>query len=71
MSMVMGSLTGRMGDRSILPVKLPVTISTMLNFDRDCDGDRHGVGMCKHTLIEQRPKRSGGGGEKDSQASNT
>ena len=36
-------VTGRMGDRPILPVKLPVI---MLNFD----GDGHGVGTCKHTL---------------------
>ena len=29
--MVTGSLTGQMGDRPILPVKLPVTIDIMLN----------------------------------------
>ena len=34
-----------MGLSPILPVKLQVTISTMLNFDGHCDGD--GVGMCK------------------------
>ena len=48
--MVTGSLTGRMGDTSILPVKLPITISTMLNFDGHCDGDGDGVGTCKHTF---------------------
>ena len=37
--MVMVSLTGRMSDRLILPVKLPVTIDVMLNFDRDRDSD--------------------------------
>ena len=39
-----------MGPVPILPVKLPVTISTMLKFDRHCHGDGNGVGMCKHTL---------------------
>ena len=52
MSMVMDSLTGRMGDRPILPVKLPITISTMLNFDGNCYGDRDGVWMCKQTLSD-------------------
>ena len=39
-------VTGRMGSRPILPVRQPVTIDIMLNFDGDghCDGD--GVGMC-------------------------
>ena len=37
-------LTGRMGMEPILPVKQPVTIDTMLNFDGD------GVGMCKQAL---------------------
>ena len=37
-----------MGLEAILPVKLPVTISTMLNIDGDCDGD--GVGTCKQTI---------------------
>ena len=41
-------LTGRIGQSPILPVKLPVTINTMFNFDVHCDGD--GVGRCKHTL---------------------
>ena len=41
---------GRMGVQPILPVKVPVTIGTMLNFDGDCDGDGHGVGTCKHSL---------------------
>ena len=52
MSMVTGNLTGRMGDRSILPVKLPVTIDIMFNFDRHCDGDGNGNGVrtCKHTF---------------------
>ena len=41
---------GRMGLEPILPVKVPATIGTMLNFDGDCDGDRHGVGTCKHSF---------------------
>ena len=50
MSMVMGSLTGRMDVSPILPVKLLITISIMLNFDRHCDGDEDGVITCKQTL---------------------
>ena len=42
---------GRMGLEPILPVKVPVTIGTILNFDGDCDCDGHGVGTCKQTLI--------------------
>ena len=48
--MVTGSLTGKMGVRPILPVRLSVTIATMLNFDGHCDGDGDGVGMCKQAL---------------------
>ena len=48
--MVTGSLTGRMGLEAILPVKLPVTIDTMLNFDGHSDGDGDGAGMCKQAL---------------------
>ena len=51
---VTGSLTGRMGDRPILPVKLPITIDTMLSFDSDGDG----VGMCKQTLRGDRASSS-------------
>ena len=40
--MVTGSLTGRIGDRAILPVKLPVTIYLMLIFDGYCDSDGPG-----------------------------
>ena len=43
-------VTGRMGLEAILPLKLPVIIRIMLNFD--CDGDRSGVGKCKHTFKE-------------------
>ena len=39
-----------MGLSLFLPVKLPITIDTMLNFDGHCDGDGNGVGMCKHTF---------------------
>ena len=39
-----------MGSRPILPVKLPITINTMVNFDGGCDGDGDGVGICKQTL---------------------
>ena len=35
---------------SILPVKLLVTIDTMLNFDRDCDSDGDDVRTCKRAL---------------------
>ena len=48
--MVTGSLTGRMGLEAILPVKLPVTIGTILNFDGHSDGDGDRVGMCKQAL---------------------
>ena len=48
--MVTGCLTGRMGLEAILPVKLTVTIDTMLNFDGHSDGDGDGVGMCKQAL---------------------
>ena len=48
-------LMSRMGSRPFLPVRLPVTIHTMLNFDGDCDGDGHGVGKCKHTLRWSTP----------------
>ena len=40
-------VTGKMGVEPILPV----TISTMLNFDRDWHGDGDGVGTCKQALI--------------------
>ena len=48
--MVTGSLTGRMGLEAILPVKLPVTINTMLNFDGHSDDDGDAVGMCKQAF---------------------
>ena len=44
-------MTGWMGLEPILPVKVPITMGTMLNFDGDCHGDGHGIGMCKQTLI--------------------
>ena len=47
-------LTSRMGPRPILPVKLSVSISAMLNFDGHCDREGNGLGMCKHTL---RPEK--------------
>ena len=50
LSMVMGTLMGNIGLETTLPVKLPVTIGTMLNFDGDCDVDRDGVGKCKQTF---------------------
>ena len=50
--MVTDSLTGKMGIRPILPVRLSVTIATMLNFDGHCDGDGDGVGMCKQALTQ-------------------
>ena len=45
-SMVTGTFMGRMGLWALLPVKLPITISIILNFD----DDGNGVGKCKHTL---------------------
>ena len=51
MPMVTGSPTGRMGSIPILPVRLPVTIITMLNFDRHCDGDGNGLGTCKQAFM--------------------
>ena len=35
---------------SNLPVKVPVTIGTMLNFDGDGNRDRHGDFICKQTF---------------------
>ena len=46
----MGRLMVRMGLEPILPVRRPVTISTMLNLDGDGDGIGDGVGMCKQAL---------------------
>ena len=51
-STVMGSLTGRMGLSPILLDKLPITISTMSNFDGDSGSDGDGVGTCKQTSNE-------------------
>ena len=45
---------GRMGVEPILPI----TIGTMLNFDRDGHGDGDSVGTCKQAL-----RNGGGGGE--------
>ena len=42
-------VTVRMGSVPILPVKRTVTIGTILKFDSD--GDGHGDGTCKQTLI--------------------
>ena len=39
-----------MGPSPILPVKLAVTIDTVLNFEGHCDSDWDGVGTCKHTI---------------------
>ena len=50
---VTGSLTGRKGDRPILPVKLPVTIDIMINFDGHCDGNGNGIGMFRHTFTSR------------------
>ena len=52
MPMVTSSLTGTIGARPILSIKLPVTIDTMLNFDGDGHGG--GVGMCKQTFTQQK-----------------
>ena len=50
--MVMGSLSSRMGDRPILPVKLPITVDLMLNFDRDSDSGRDVVLTSKQTFTQ-------------------
>ena len=39
-----------MGSELNLSVKPSVTIDTMLNFEGDFDGHRHGNGTCKQTL---------------------
>ena len=44
-SNIVSMLMGRMGLEPILPIKVPVTIGTILNFDRD------GVGKCKQIFI--------------------
>ena len=41
---------GRMSVYRILPVKVSVTIDTMLNFDCQFDGDVDGAVTCKKTL---------------------
>ena len=46
--MVMVHLTGKMGVEPILPIRLPVTLSTMIKLDGD--GHSDGVGTCKHTF---------------------
>ena len=38
-------LTGRMGSIPILPIRVPITISTMINFDGQSNGDGNGVRM--------------------------
>ena len=48
MSMVTVTLTDRFGFGPILPVKVSVTIDTMVKFDDDFDGD--GDDTCKQTL---------------------
>ena len=45
--MVMSSLTGRLGNIHILPIKVSVTTDTMFNFDGDGHSDGDGVGKCK------------------------
>ena len=40
----------RMGVQPILPIKVSVTIGTMLNFDGDFDGHGDGDITCKQTL---------------------
>ena len=39
-----------MGSRPNLPIRVPITIGPMLNFDGHCDSDGHGVGTCKQSL---------------------
>ena len=46
--MVTGTLTGRMSVEPILPVKVPVTTSVMLNFD----GPNFGVGTCEQGFTQ-------------------
>ena len=49
--MVTGTLTGRMGSTLILPVKVPVTITTMLNFDGLNFGPNFGVDTCEQGFM--------------------
>ena len=51
MSMMTGTLIDRMGSRPILPIKVSITIGTMLNVDSDFDGHGDGDATCKQTLI--------------------
>ena len=44
----------RIGVQSILPVKMSITIGTMLNFDNEFDGHSDGDGTCKQTLMKLR-----------------
>ena len=52
---VTGTLMDRMGFRSILPVKDPITIGTVLNLDADFDGHDDGEITCKQTFIRLGP----------------
>ena len=44
----------RMGVQSILPMKVSITIGTMLNFYDEFDGHGDGDGTCKQTLMKLR-----------------
>ena len=46
----MDTLMDRKGVQLILPVKVSVTIGTMLNFDSDFDGHGDGDNKCKQIL---------------------
>ena len=48
--MVTDTLTGWLGLEPILPVRVPVTIGMMLNFDGHFDGDGHGNVTCNQTF---------------------
>ena len=52
MSMEMDRLTDRMGTETIPPVKQSISIDTMINFDRDGDGD----GTCKQAFTQCKPR---------------
>ena len=52
----MGSLKDRIDVQPILPVKVPVTIGTMKNFN--ADGDGHGIKTSKHSLTHSVKSKS-------------
>ena len=48
---IVWTVTSEISLESILPVKQPVSIRTVLNVDSDGDGNGNSIGICEHTLI--------------------